>query len=70
MDTSLKEKVHALVDSSNEEMLEAVFQLLSESEYTDDFKSILNEEQADYYKNKEVISQETLDRLVKEVLKK
>ncbi len=71
MDTSaLKNKIHALVDSSDEEMLQAVYQLLNESEYTESFKNILDEEQADYYKNKEVITKEAMDNLVRELLKK
>lgn len=39
-------------DESNEEMLQSVYQLLNESEYTDDFKAVLNEEQADYIRTK------------------
>lgn len=71
MDVSvLKNKIHALVDNSDEEMLQAVYQLLNESEYTEEFKNILNEEQADYYKNKEVISKEAMDNLIRKILKK
>lgn len=71
MDTSaLKNRILALVDESNEEMLQAVYQLLSEPEYTEEFKNILDEERSDYYNNKEVINKETLDNLIREILKK
>jgi len=71
MDSSaLKMKIHALVDSSDEETLQAIYQLLNESEYTEEFKNVLDEEQADYYKNKEVISKESMDNLIREILKK
>ena len=71
MDSSvLKMKIHALVDNSDEETLQAIYQLLNESEYTEEFKNVLDEEQADYYKNKEVISKESMDNLIREILKK
>ena len=71
MDSSvLKMKIHALVDNSDEETLQAIYQLLNESEYTDEFKNVLDEEQADYYKNKEMISKESMDNLIREILKK
>ena len=56
-----KEKIHNLVDSSNDDVLQSVFQLLEETEYTDDFKNILNDEFADYQKNKSGISKKSLD---------
>ncbi len=66
----LKDKIHSLIDGSDEETLQSVYQLLQESDYTDEFKNVLNEEQAEYYKNKEVISKEAMDELIKAALKK
>lgn len=71
METStLKDKIHSLIDRSDEETLQSVYQLLQDADYTDEFKDILNEEQAEYYKNKEVISKEAMDSLIKEALRK
>ncbi len=66
----LKDKIHSLIDSTDEETLQSVYQLLQEAEYTDEFKNVLNEEQAEYYKNKEVITNEAMDNLIKEALRK
>ena len=69
MDTSvLRNKIHEIIDSSDEETLQSVYQLLQQTEYTDEFKNILNEELADYQKGKKVISKEDMDLLIQEVL--
>jgi hypothetical protein len=71
METSvLKNKIHTLVDNSDEETLQSVYTLLQESDYTDEFKSILDKEYTDYHKNKKVISTEEMDNLIKEAMKK
>ncbi len=71
METSiLKSEIHSLIDSSDDETLQSVYQLLQESEYTDEFKNILNEEQAEYYKSKQVITKEAMNNLINEALKK
>ena len=69
-DSALKNKIHKLVDNSDDEMLEAVYQLLQETEYTDEFKHILNEEFADYQANKKVISKDEVDSQIQDILKK
>ena len=71
METStLREKIHNLVDSSNEDVLQSVFQLLEETEYTDNFKNILNDELADYQKSKSSISKNEMDELINKAMKK
>jgi DNA-dependent RNA polymerase auxiliary subunit epsilon len=71
MDTSvLKNKIHSLIDSTDEETLQSVYQLLQEPDYTDEFKRILNDERADYDRNNEVMSKEVMDKLIKEALGK
>jgi predicted house-cleaning noncanonical NTP pyrophosphatase (MazG superfamily) len=71
METSvLKDKIHSLIDNSDEETLQSVYQLLQEADYTDEFKNVLNEEQVEYYRNKEVITKEAMDNLIKAALKK
>lgn len=68
--TALKDKIHSLIDKSDEETLQSIYQLLQAPEYTDEFKNILNEEQEAYYRNKEVIAKDALDDIIEEVLKK
>ena len=71
METStLREKIHNLVDSSNEDVLQSVIQLLEETEYTDNFKNILNDELADYQKSKSSISKNEMDELINKAMKK
>lgn len=71
METSaLKNKIHSLIDSSDEETLQSVYQLLQDADYTDEFKNMLNEERADYYKKREVITKEAMDDLIKAALGK
>lgn len=65
METSaLKNKIHSLIDNCDEETLQSVYQLLGDTGYTDEFKNILNEEQAAYYKNGEIITKEAMDDLI------
>ncbi|MBA4196327.1 MAG: hypothetical protein C0459_02125 [Chitinophaga sp.] len=68
--SSLKEKVHSLVETSDNETLESVYQLLKGEEYTDEFKNTLNEEWEDYNKTKTVINQDEMNNLIQAVLKK
>ncbi len=71
METSaLRNKIHSLIDSSDDDTLQSVYQLLQESDYTEEFKNILNEEQTAYYKNKQIITKEAMDHLIKEALRK
>jgi len=68
--SALRDKIHQLVGNSDDEDLQAVYQILQQTEYTDEFKNLLNEEFGDYQKPKKVISKEEMDLLIKEVLKK
>jgi DNA-dependent RNA polymerase auxiliary subunit epsilon len=67
--STLRKKLHSLIDSSSEEKLKEVYNLLEEGEYTDEFKTQLDEEQAAYQKNGEVISKEEIDKLVEQLLR-
>ncbi len=66
----LKEKIYSLIDNSNPETLQAVYQLLKESDYNNDFKNILNEELADYKKNGKVVTSKEMDELIRTELKR
>ena len=66
---SLKEKIYSLIDKTNPEMLQSVYQLLNESDYTDTFKNELNEELANYKKEGKIITQQEMDKLIEAELK-
>ena len=65
--SSLREKLHSLIDSSTESRLLEVNDLF-EQDYTDEFKMQLEEEYTGYKKNNEVISRQETDRMVNEIL--
>ena len=68
METSvLREKLHALIDSSPDEKLIEVYSVF-EGDYTNEFKAELDEEYADYQKNEEVISKEEIDKAIEKLL--
>ena len=66
---ALKNKVHSLIETCNEEVLQAVYQILEEPDYTEDFKNILNEELGSYQKNKTIITQEAMDKQIAALMK-
>ena len=66
MDTTPREKLHALIDSSSREKLMEVYSV-SENNYFDEFKAKLDEEYANYQKNGEVISKEEMDKAIENV---
>jgi len=68
--SALRDKIHQLVGNSDDEDLQAVYQILQQTEYTDEFKNVLNEEFADYQKTKKVINKKKIELLKKEELKK
>jgi predicted house-cleaning noncanonical NTP pyrophosphatase (MazG superfamily) len=67
--TRLKNKIHSLIENSDEEMLQSVYQILQETDYTDEFKNVLNEEFASYQKDKKVITQTTMNTFIEQVMK-
>ena len=68
METSaLREKLHSLIDSSSEDKLMEIYSVF-EDNYTDEFKSELDEEYADYQKTGEVISTKEMDKAIEKLL--
>ena len=68
METStLREKLHSLIDTSSEEKLIEVYSVF-EDNYTDEFKANLNEEYADYQQKNELISKEEMDKVIEKLL--
>ncbi len=64
---ALREKLHSLIDSSSEEKLFEVY-FVFEDDYTDEFKSDLDEEYADYQKTGEVITKEEMNKTIEKLL--
>ena len=68
METSaLRQKLHSLIDTSSEEKLIELYSVF-EDDYTDEFKSELDEEYADYQNKGEVISKEEMDKAIEKLL--
>ncbi len=61
--TVLREKLHALINTSSKDKLQHVYELLEE-EYTDEFKNILEEEYAAYQKDGVVIPRKEIKEAV------
>lgn len=64
---SLRQKLHSLIENSPEEKLMEVFAIF-EQEYTDEFKSDLDDDYADYKNNGEIISKAQLDDVIGKLL--
>lgn len=65
--STLREKLHYLINNSSEEELREVY-LLLENDYTEEFKVSLHEEYADYQQHSEVISKEELIKKIDKLL--
>ncbi len=65
---TLRKKLHSLIDTTSEEKLQEVYNLLEESDYTDEFKAQLEEEYAAYEKDDNVIAKEEIDNLVEQLI--
>ena len=69
METStLREKLHTLIDNSTEDKLHQVFHLLQDEEYSEVFKSELDAEFVAYQTDGESISKEEIDKMVDQLL--
>ncbi len=67
--TTLREKLHTLIDNSTDDKLRAIFHFLQdEEEYSDAFKSELDAEFASYQKEGEGISKDEIDKMVEQLL--
>lgn len=62
--SALKEKIFNLIDKSDPEVLQSVYQLLKESDYTEAFKNELKEEYSDYKKEGKIITQKEMNSLI------
>ncbi len=64
----IKEKIHKLIDDSSEDKLEHVYSILQATEYSNEFKAVLDKEFDDYQQNGEGGTREELDVLIKDRL--
>lgn len=67
--TALREKLHSLINTSSEDKLQHVYELLEE-EYTDEFKNILEEEYSAYQKDGIVIPRKEINEAVEKLIQK
>ncbi|HEX3023657.1 MAG TPA: hypothetical protein VHP12_00475 [Chitinophagaceae bacterium] len=69
--TALREKLHSLINTSSEDKLQHVYELLEEeNEYSDEFKNILEEEYTAYLKDGAVISRSEINEAVEKLIQK
>ncbi len=66
--TTLRKKLHTLIDISPEAKLKEVYHLLQDDEYFEKFKAMLDDEFNQYQKNGEIISQEEINNLIEQLL--
>ena len=66
--TTLREKLHSLIDISSEDKLEEIYDFFKEEEYPDEFKAMLDNEYEQYQKNGEGIPREEIDKMVGQLL--
>ncbi|HEY5369710.1 MAG TPA: hypothetical protein VIJ75_12030 [Hanamia sp.] len=65
---TLRQKLHSLIETSSEEKLDEIYDLLSEDEYSDDFKAMLDNEFEQYQKDGEIIARTEIDKIVEQLL--
>lgn len=65
---TLRQKLHSLIETSSEEKLDEIYDLLKEDEYSDDFKAMLDNEFEQYQKDGEVISRTEIDKIIEQLL--
>ena len=66
--TTLREKLHSLIENSSEEKLEEIYDFFQENEYTDDFKAMLDSEFEQFQKDGEGVSREEVDKMIEQLL--
>lgn len=66
--TSLRKEIQSLINTTSEHKLEQIYQILQEDEYSEEFKSMLEEDFEDYQKSHEVLSISEINTLVEKVM--
>jgi len=69
--TALREKLHSLINTSSEDKLQQVYELLEEeNSYTEEFKNILEEEFTAYQNDGIVIPRKEINEAVDKIMQK
>ena len=69
--TALREKLHSLINTSSEDKLQQVYELLGEeNSYTEEFKNILEEEFTAYQNDGIVIPRKEINEAVDKIMQK
>ena len=69
--TALREKLHSLINTSSEDKLQQVYELLGEeNSYTEEFINILEEEFTAYQKDGIVIPRKEINEAVDKIMQK
>lgn len=66
--TTLREKLHSLIETSSEEKLEEIYDFFQGHEYSEEFKAMLDDEFEQYQKDGEVVSHEEVNKLIEQLL--
>lgn len=70
MENLLRIELHNIIDKVPEEKLQEVYELLHDSEYSDEMKMMLDNEYDDYLKTGNVIIKKEVDKIINELLYK
>jgi hypothetical protein len=66
--TTLREKLHSLIETSSKDKLEEIYDFFQEDDYSDDFKAMLDNEFEQYQKDGEGIPREEVDKMIEQLL--
>jgi hypothetical protein len=66
--TTLREKLHSLIETSSKDKLEEIYDFFQEDDYSDDFKAMLDNEFEQYQKDGEGIPREEVDKIIEQLL--
>ncbi len=66
--TTLREKLHSLIETSSEDKLEEIYNSFLEDEYSEEFKAMLDDEFEQYQKDGEGIPREEIDKMIEQLL--
>ena len=65
---SFRKEIQNLIDTTSEDKLEQIYQILLEDDYSEEFKTMLEEEFDDYNRTHEVLSSSDINLLVEKAL--
>lgn len=66
--TTLREKLHSLIETSSKDKLEEIYDSFQDNEYSEDFKVMLDAEFEQYQKDGEAVSYEETNKFIEQLL--